>query len=388
MRLEHGIGPLVHRPAETVQARTALLPHALVEREGVQEDDGHSAATSTCSAATEGRRQARSTQSASAGHGSSGIPSRSRARSSQEGTRSARPKARPLSHGVPPSRPSRKPSSSSKRARAPARPGEARSTASRNRRSGRRAAGRRRARRGRPARGRLGIALVQELVDHGRLGQDPPVLVEHRDFADRVHLVQPGRPVGEVDLDGFVRDPLLGQDDPHAGAVRTASGVVEGDHGPASPRSAPSSPIAAAIDSSSSCAGGSSAGDAAVRAAARTAAGSAPVSRATTRGSPPARSRPRRPAARSTRGRRGTRRRLGRPRGGRSGRPARVRRRSRHDGAHPLQTAPSPAAEATPVAVARLVVDGDPAVPRRCHLAAARASGSRGTTASRPARRS
>ena len=90
----------------------------------------------------------------------------------------------------------------------------------------------------------------------------------------RVLLVEPGGPVGEVDLDGLELDPLLGEDDPDARGVGTACGVVERDHG--------CTPITVAICSYSSWAGGSSPGEAAVRATSRTRLGSAPVSRPTT----------------------------------------------------------------------------------------------------------
>src|SRR5262249_1867980 len=97
------------------------------------------------------------------------------------------------------------------------------------------------------------------------------------DAPERVLLVDPRRPVVEVDLHGLVLDPLLGERDPHARAVRTAIGVVERDH-----RSILASRfITSAICASSSRAGGSSDGIDAVRAPARTRAGSAPVRRAT-----------------------------------------------------------------------------------------------------------
>ena len=200
MRLEHGIGPVVHRAAEAVEPRRRRVraPHPLVEREGVQEDDGHSAATSCCSAATDGRSQARSTQSARAGQGSSEIPSRSRARSSQgRNAMSARPNARPLSQGTPREHrveegelllePLPRPLLA-----APERVVRLREVVEAEDEQPPRGA---LAGIVRPER-RLGVALVQVLGDHGRLGQDPAVLLEHRHLARRVHLVEPRGTVG------------------------------------------------------------------------------------------------------------------------------------------------------------------------------------------------
>ena len=122
---------------------------------------------------------------------------------------------------------------------------------------------------------RLRVALLEELHDHRRLRQRRAVvLLDHRDTSGRVLLVEPGGPVGEVDLDGLVLDALLGEDDPDPRDIGTACGVVERDHG--------CTPITVAICSYSSWAGGSSPGEAAVRATSRTRLGSAPVSRPTT----------------------------------------------------------------------------------------------------------
>ena len=201
-------------------------PHPLVEREGVQEDDGHSAATSSRSAATDGR---------SAGALDPIGERRPRLERDPEQVARAQEPGQERDVGEPERAPAQ-PGDAARAARrgsrapprsAPARPPRragARSTASRSRRSGRRAAAP--AARSPGSSGqqrRLGIALVQVLGDHGRLGQDPTVLLEHRHLAGRVHLVQPGGPVAQVDLDRLVRDPLLGEDDPGAGAVRAAA---------------------------------------------------------------------------------------------------------------------------------------------------------------------
>ena len=77
---------------------------------------------------------------------------------------------------------------------------------------------------------RLGVALLEELVDHHRLRQRPAVALEHRHPADGVQLVEPGGPVLEVDHDRLVRDALLGEGDPHAGAVRAARSVDQLQH--------------------------------------------------------------------------------------------------------------------------------------------------------------
>ena len=255
MRLEHGVGPVVHRVAEAVQPRCmcARAPHALVEREGVQEDDRHSAATSICSAATDGPQA-----------GALDPVGERRPRLERDAEQVARPQQPGQERDV---------GEAEGAAAQPGRAGEhrvqeaellleasARTLLATPERVVRlrevveaedeQPSGRTLARIVRPQR-RLGVALVQELRDHRRLGQDPAVLVEHRHLAGRVHLVQPRGPVGEVDLDRLVRDLLLGQDDPDPGAVGAASSVVERDQ-PSHPRSAPSSPIAAASDSSSS----------------------------------------------------------------------------------------------------------------------------------------
>jgi len=78
---------------------------------------------------------------------------------------------------------------------------------------------------------RLGVALLQELHDHRRLRQWPPLLLDHRDAPGRVLLVQPRGTIGEVDLDHVELDALLGEDDPDARAVRAARSVVERHHG-------------------------------------------------------------------------------------------------------------------------------------------------------------
>ena len=62
---------------------------------------------------------------------------------------------------------------------------------------------------------RLGVPLLEVLVDHGRLRQHPAVLLEHRNPPDRVQLVEPGRAVLEVDHDRLVREPFS------ASAMRT-----------------------------------------------------------------------------------------------------------------------------------------------------------------------
>ena len=69
--------------------------------------------------------------------------------------------------------------------------------------------------------------------------------------AARVQLVEPRGPVAQVDHDRLELEPLLGERDPHARAVRARRRVVQ-LHG--------SSPIIRAICSYSSAAGGSSAG--------------------------------------------------------------------------------------------------------------------------------
>src|SRR4029077_6353530 len=120
-----------------------------------------------------------------------------------------------------------------------------------------------------------GIALLEELHDHRGLRQRaPPVFLDDGHASGRVLLVEPVRPVGEVDLHHVVVDSLLGEDDPDPRDIWAARGVIERDHG--------CTPITVAICSYSSWAGGSSLGEAAVRAASRTRLGSAPVSRPTT----------------------------------------------------------------------------------------------------------
>ena len=102
----------------------------------------------------------------------------------------------------------------------------------------------------------------------------PPSSSMHGNAPGRVLLVEPVRPVREVDLDGLELDAFLGENDPDPRDIRTACGVVQRDHG--------CTPITVAICSYSSWAGGSSPGEAAVRATSRTRLGSAPVSRPTT----------------------------------------------------------------------------------------------------------
>ena len=129
---------------------------------------------------------------------------------------------------------------------------------------------------------RLGVALLEVLHDHRRLGQDEGVLLDHRHLAERVLLVQPRGPVAEVDLDGLVLDPLLGEDDAHAGAVRAAGGVVERQHGGFSLPRAPRPAARAAPPPA-----GARRPRRAVRATARRRSGSAPVSRCATVGFAP-----------------------------------------------------------------------------------------------------
>src|SRR5207244_3733524 len=108
-------------------------------------------------------------------------------------------------------------------------------------------------------------------------------------------LVQPARPVVEVDRDHLVRDVLLGQGDADARGVRTALCVVQGQHwtapgkfwASANPWVAPSIRISEAMAPSSSGPGGSSPGEVAVRATVRKRARSAPVRRAATVGLAP-----------------------------------------------------------------------------------------------------
>ena len=97
-------------------------------------------------------------------------------------------------------------------------------------------------------------------ADSGNGGPPSSSITGHA--SGRVLLVEPGGPVGEVDLHGLELDPLLGEDDPDPRDIGTARGVVERDHG--------CTPITVAICSYSSWAGGSSAGEAAVRATSRT----------------------------------------------------------------------------------------------------------------------
>src|SRR5581483_358287 len=127
---------------------------------------------------------------------------------------------------------------------------------------------------------RVRIALLQVLEDHGRLGQEPDVLLEHRHASGLVLLVDPRGTVGEVDLRRLEFDLLLREHDPRAGAVRAPGSVVQRQHQAVTPMSV-------AICRYRSSAGGSSPGDAAVRATSRTWCGSAPVSLATTVGFAP-----------------------------------------------------------------------------------------------------
>ena len=138
---------------------------------------------------------------------------------------------------------------------------------------------------------RLGVPLLEELVDHGRLGQGPAVLLQDRHTTRGIQLVQPGRPILQIDHDRIVGHALLGQHDPHPGAVRTAWGVDEPQHqrpiltapssaaadASAQPYSAPARPSAVARPASSSRAGGRSAGESATGVTARIAAWLAPV---------------------------------------------------------------------------------------------------------------
>ena len=75
---------------------------------------------------------------------------------------------------------------------------------------------------GRPRREkrRLRMALLEVLHDYARLRQDDAALLQDRDPADRVLLVEPVGAVLQVDLDRLVGDLLLGEEDPNAGAVR------------------------------------------------------------------------------------------------------------------------------------------------------------------------
>jgi len=64
------------------------------------------------------------------------------------------------------------------------------------------------------------MALLEVLHDYARLRQDDAALLQDRDPADRVLLVEPVGAVLQVDLDRLVGDLLLGEEDPNAGAVR------------------------------------------------------------------------------------------------------------------------------------------------------------------------
>ena len=75
---------------------------------------------------------------------------------------------------------------------------------------------------------RLGIALLEVLVDHGGLRQHPAIRLEDGHLADRIELVQPGRAVGKVDHDRLVVDALLGERDPNTRAVRAPWRVDRG----------------------------------------------------------------------------------------------------------------------------------------------------------------
>ncbi len=74
------------------------------------------------------------------------------------------------------------------------------------------------------------MALLEVLHDHARLGQDEAVVLQDRDLSDRVLLVEPVGAVLEVDLDCLVRDRLLREENPNAGAVGAARRVVEREH--------------------------------------------------------------------------------------------------------------------------------------------------------------
>src|ERR1051326_2647285 len=63
------------------------------------------------------------------------------------------------------------------------------------------------------------------LYEKNPLGKVP--VLEDGDLAERVLLVQPSGPVGEVDLDVLVLDALLGEHDPDARAEGAPIGVVE-----------------------------------------------------------------------------------------------------------------------------------------------------------------
>ena len=124
---------------------------------------------------------------------------------------------------------------------------------------------------------RLRVALLEELHDHRRLRQRRAVvLLDHRDTSGRVLLVEPGGPVGEVDLDDVSNSmPFSARTIRTRATYGTARRRCRGQaHG--------CTPITVAICSYSSWAGGSSPGEAAVRATSRTRLGSAPVSRPTT----------------------------------------------------------------------------------------------------------
>jgi hypothetical protein len=78
---------------------------------------------------------------------------------------------------------------------------------------------------------RVGMALLEVLADDDGLREDQVALLQHRHARRRrVQLVEPRRALREVDLDRLVGDALLGEDDPHAGAVGAPGCVVEDGH--------------------------------------------------------------------------------------------------------------------------------------------------------------
>ena len=77
---------------------------------------------------------------------------------------------------------------------------------------------------------RLRVPLLEVLHDHRRLRQEPAVLLDDRNAAGLVLLVDPGGAFAQVDLDRLVLELLLDEHDADAGAVRAAGGVVERQH--------------------------------------------------------------------------------------------------------------------------------------------------------------
>src|SRR6185312_1668744 len=98
-------------------------PHPLVERKGVKQENRHRDATTSISAAMDGRSSSLATQSATAEKRFRSTSSRSRARRIQGAyATSASPNSRPLRKGRPCKKPSSSPSATSSRPAAPSSP--------------------------------------------------------------------------------------------------------------------------------------------------------------------------------------------------------------------------------------------------------------------------